>query len=509
MNNLIKLSFMELKSLIQHSTELFSLIWKSPEASDKLASNYFRGKKYIGSHDRRFISETVFASLRMKDLAEYCVSNALELSKIKVFNFDNNDKDTKSIINTLTIISSIIISDFYPDIAKPFYPIELLSFSLDVSELSNKISEILTGLLNITEIESNSLITNFKVIFRTLDEKAKEIEKLNTLMNEDDLQILSKRYSYPSWLILKLLDTQFHSRSLCDVCRIAESFLYSAPVTLRVSSINYKREDILNRLNSTNIECDSGELSPQAIILKKRTMLQDNDLFKNGIIELQDEGSQLISYSLAPEENWTILDACAGAGGKTLHLATLQKDNGLIIAADIDFIRIRELNKRARKPGFKSIRTFLWKKGTEIKEQNPDFQRYLRNGFDAVLVDAPCSGTGTARRMPMQKWRLNPKLLERHTRKQLQLLESYSKFVKPGGIIVYATCSILPDENDIIVEKFLENNTEFEPDSLLKVYEKNQIKIKNLKMNEFKLTLLPSEYNCDGFFMARMNKKSV
>jgi 16S rRNA (cytosine967-C5)-methyltransferase len=220
---------------------------------------------------------------------------------------------------------------------------------------------------------------------------------------------------------------------------------------------------------------------------------------------VQDEGSQLIGYALSPGPGEKVLDACAGAGGKTLHIADLTNGRASILATDMDFIRLRELGKRAYRAGIDSIKTQLIKSGKPI-----DIKNIGDNGlYDSVLVDAPCSGIGTVRRMPMQKYRLNEALLEKHAKKQLEILNNYSQLVKDGGILVYSTCSLMPEENSGVVGKFLSLHPEFCADPLEPVFSEHGIKLMGLSENSNTLTLFPHIHGTDGFFMARLIKSSV
>ena len=220
-------------------------------------------------------------------------------------------------------------------------------------------------------------------------------------------------------------------------------------------------------------------------------------LFKDGLLEVQDEGSQLISYILNPEKGDYILDACAGAGGKTLHIASIMNDTGRIIATDVESNKLKELNKRASRFGYKSIETVSFN----------NFENSSKFGkFDKIIIDAPCSGMGTVRRSPMLKWRLTPEILLKHQKKQLEILNFYSKHLKPGGFLVYSTCSIMSSENHEVIKKFLSTNEDFFPEPIKPSIDLFNITGLNLGENDYQLQLLPSVHNCDGFFMAKLRK---
>lgn len=238
-----------------------------------------------------------------------------------------------------------------------------------------------------------------------------------------------------------------------------QAMMGEAPFTIRVNLRRMSRADVMAVLHRDEIPAHEGVHSPAAVIIEKRMALTQHPLYLSGMIEIQDEGSQLISLACGVEPGMRVLDACAGAGGKSLHLADLMHDRGTIIARDIEWKRLREIPKRARQAGIRIIDIALieQRQDTHRSKHHP-FKDEL---FDVVLVDAPCTGMGTVRRLPMPKWRLQPEQLQRYTRKQLQLLTENAAYVRPGGHLVYATCSILPSENEDVVRRFLEQHPTF------------------------------------------------
>ena len=214
---------------------------------------------------------------------------------------------------------------------------------------------------------------------------------------------------------------------------------------------------------------------PDALILEERQNVFQLPEFKEGLFEVQDAGSQAISYFAKVKPGMRIIDACAGAGGKTLHLAALLEGRGRIIALDTEEWKLDELKKRARRGGVQTVETRVIDSSKVIKR--------LENSADLLLLDVPCSGIGVLRRNPDAKWKLSPEFVESVKTAQQDILTSYSSMVKPGGTMVYATCSILHSENEDQVKKFLETKPPFE-------------------LNEEK-RIWPSE-GFDGFYMARL-----
>jgi len=284
-----------------------------------------------------------------------------------------------------------------------------------------------------------------------------------------------------------------------DAWRVWDAMKTSAPLVLRVNLRRVSRDAVLRKLIEEGINATLGKLSPAAILVHQRVNLLQHPLYLNGIIEVQDEGSQLIGYACAPREHDVVFDACAGAGGKTLHIADLQNDHGRVIAHDIEWNRLKEIPKRAERAGLRSIK---------LETSKRHDHRGLPQA-DIVLVDAPCSGLGTVRRLPTVKWRITPDTLARHARKQLQVLDQYADIVAPGGILVYATCSIMPEENEHVIEQFLSKHHDFVPDPLAPCFRGHQIAVNGLNDVQASLQVDPYHHNTDGLFMARMRRKQA
>ena len=483
---LFGLFIMNLQSLLSHSAKLFSIMLKSPQASDILASQYFRQKKYIGSNDRKFISESIFSTLRMKNLSEVCVSSFQPIQQ--------EHRNILIIASTLIIIQNV---DSYSDIFNPMKILKRLSGSsaLNINELmSFTLDELNIFDSGVSKDFVRIVINNFKLI----NSRSLDILSSTSVPTLEQQKVLGNRYSMPSWILNDWVNNKAHNLTWKQACQLADSFLFPAPLCLRVNTNITSVEKVVQNLQSQGIDCKQGHLSPFSVIINQRINLRQNDLVKHGIIEVQDEGSQIISLSLAPEPNTTVLDACAGAGGKSLHIASLQNDSGRIFASDIELRKLRELNKRSKRSGFNSIKTIL------VNHKSSDKMSY--NSFDYVLIDAPCSGSGTFRRSPFQKWKLKKSLVSRIARKQFKILMEYSKYLKPGGILVYSTCSILPEENDEMINKFLAETDNFEKSPIKPALQKYGVEINGLNDEDFSLSLTPYKHGCDGFYMARLCK---
>jgi 16S rRNA (cytosine967-C5)-methyltransferase len=251
-----------------------------------------------------------------------------------------------------------------------------------------------------------------------------------------------------------------------------------APIYLRVNTLKSMPEEIPAILASEGIELQPVPGHPAAFCLKDRTNVIRLGSFRKGLYEVQDAASQEIAPFLEAGPGQLLIDACAGAGGKTLHLAALTGDKARIVAMDVEGWKLEELKKRASRAGAKSITTELIRGNKTLK--------YWAGKADRLLLDVPCSGLGVLRRHPDSKWKLSEESMEEVRETQARILHSYSRMVKRDGKMVYATCSLMPGENEDQVRQFLEEHPEFE-------------------LEEEKRTW-PSE-GWDGFYMARMRRK--
>jgi 16S rRNA (cytosine967-C5)-methyltransferase len=236
-------------------------------------------------------------------------------------------------------------------------------------------------------------------------------------------------------------------------------------------------------LHEAGVETESIKGYPDALRLKERSNVFITEAFKNGWFEVQDASSQLVAPFLEVEPGQRVVDTCAGAGGKTLHLAALMENKGQLIALDIYENKLKELKRRAKRDGAYNLETRAIDSTKVIKK--------LYGSADRVLIDAPCTGLGVLKRNPDAKWKLQPDFLEKIMVTQQQILQDYSRIVKPGGKLVYATCSILPQENIQQVKKFL--GSEAGKDFSL-------IKDNNI---------YASKTGFDGFYMALLEKKQA
>ena len=256
-----------------------------------------------------------------------------------------------------------------------------------------------------------------------------------------------------------------------------------AKVILRVNTLKTTKEKLKAILMDLNIETDYLKDQPDALVLKERANVFLTDAFKQGFFEVQDANSQLVAAFLDVKPGMRVVDTCAGAGGKTLHIASLMENKGQLIAMDLYEGKLKQLKLRAKRNSAFNIEYRIIDSTKVIKK--------LHEKADRVLIDAPCSGLGVLKRNPDAKWKLQPEFIDNIRKVQAEVLENYSKIVKPGGKLVYATCSILPSENQEQVQHFL--TTEIG---------------KQFQFIEDR-KILASESGFDGFYMALLERKSI
>ncbi len=256
-----------------------------------------------------------------------------------------------------------------------------------------------------------------------------------------------------------------------------------AKVILRVNTLKTTKEKLKAILMDLNIETEYLKDQPDALVLKERANVFLTDAFKQGFFEVQDANSQLVAAFLDVKPGMRVVDTCAGAGGKTLHIASLMENKGQLIAMDLYESKLKQLKLRAKRNSAFNIEYRIIDSTKVIKK--------LHEKADRVLIDAPCSGLGVLKRNPDAKWKLQPEFIDNIRKVQAEVLENYSKIVKPGGKLVYATCSILPSENQEQVQRFL--TTEIG---------------KQFQFIEDR-KILASESGFDGFYMALLERKTI
>jgi len=302
------------------------------------------------------------------------------------------------------------------------------------------------------------------------------------------------RADLPDWLWQRLETA--HGRD--EAMRIAQGLLNPAPLDLRANLARSGRDEVIGRLKKDGIECAATPYSPAGVRLAGKPAINHHELFRKGLIEVQDEGSQLLAWLTAPRRGEMVADYCAGAGGKTLALAMLMRGSGRIYAMDVSAKRLAALAPRAARAQMSNIHPVA------LSGDNDARAKRLAGKLDRVLVDAPCSGFGTLRRNPDLKWRHGADAVAELAQKQRGILKAAARLVKPGGRLVYATCSILHDENEAVADGFAAAHSEFKPVSCASLLAAHKIALDTGE----RLRIWPHVHHTDGFFAAAFERAS-
>jgi 16S rRNA (cytosine967-C5)-methyltransferase len=418
------------------ASELLALILAGTMPADKQMELFFRNNRQMGKRDRGFVAETVYGTLRRLRLVETLAGEQLPSESHKR--------------------AEILIATY------------LLAFSGWAGRtLESK------GFMN----DASPLVTQVRTVDRTA-------------------LSFAVRANLPDWLAERLL-AQFGEE---ETLMLADALNQPATLDLRVNPHKASREQVMERLANEGYPVEPTHYSPLGMRRTDRAPLFTLASFKAGWFEVQDEGSQLISMLVAPQKREQVIDFCAGAGGKTLHLSALMGNSGAVFAFDVSERRLDNLRPRLARAGVDNVRTQL------IRDEHDKALKKFLDRADRVLVDAPCSGTGTVRRNPDIKWR--PIDLKALRSTQLSILEAAAKLVKPGGRLVYATCSLLKEENDDIVAAFLESHGEFAIKRADEIFAAQGITIDDGFTAEGAMRLLPHRHGTDGFFAAVLERKT-
>lgn len=307
-----------------------------------------------------------------------------------------------------------------------------------------------------------------------------------------DLQSLGEQAELPDWLVERLLPQMDREELLA----LGRSLQLPAPLDLRVNTVRTTRDAVLQALAAEGIAAAPTPYSPLGIRLEEKPALERHPLFKNGDVEVQDEGSQLLGFLVAPTRHDLVVDFCAGAGGKSLMLGAMMHSQGRIYAFDVSERRLARLKPRLKRSGLSNLHPQL------IRDENDTRVKRLAGKIARVLVDAPCSGLGTLRRNPDLKWRQSAQSVAELAVKQASILQAAASLVRPGGRLVYATCSLLADENDAIVDAFLARTPGFAELDCAEILRSARIPLDTGR----RLRLLPHRHGTDGFFAAALTR---
>ena len=406
---------------------------ESNKPLDRICHGYFKTRRYIGSKDRQAIAAYVYGIMRRRASCDWW---ALErgLSPLLM------EPLAAARIRLLTYLW------IHEKVARETFGIWFSGEQYAPAQLSDKELSIFT--------------------------KLPELQKQSPWVEGE----------FPEWLY-PFLKRRFGDNLQAE----AAAFLEQAPLDLRVNTLKGSREDALQRLQQTGLDVAPSPLSPWGLRCEERENITQTKAFQEGLVEVQDEGSQLIVELMDVAPGQAVLDLCAGAGGKTLALAALLENKGRVVATDIAGWRLKKAKERLRRAGAFNA---------EMRELTSLQDKWLKRQsgrFDRILVDAPCSGTGTWRRNPDQKWNIKPQDITELSALQKDLLNVAAPLVKKGGYLVYATCSLLMEENQDVVEAFLASHPEY-----------TQIPC-GLEDAPY-LSLSPLQNGTDGFFAAKLQR---
>lgn len=425
--------------------------------ADAAASRYFRDRRYIGSKDRTAISERFYAMLRRLARLEWWVNGLLE----------RPPEAGAASVRHLFVVDLLLSDNWIPEqFQKNFDGEEHRPHALSRAE-------------------------------RTLVEKIVEMRgdsKEPLPLDHPDMP-LWVRMEIPPWSEAPLLEL-FEG----DEAELA-ALNSPALLDLRINQLHGTRESILARLQFEGLKVEAGEWSPLAIRVFGRPALGTLPAFKDGLVEIQDEGSQLVALLADAKPGQWVIDYCAGAGGKTLALAADMNNKGRLIASDISEKRLERAVTRLRRAGVHNVER------RALGAENAGWFKRQVGKFDRVLVDAPCSGTGTWRRNPDMKWRIGPADVAELTVKQREILDSAAKLVKPGGRLIYATCSLLPEENEGSVAAFLATHPEFTVKPVTEIWAERVTTPCPAPGPYLRLT--PHRHGTDGFFTAVLERSAT
>ncbi|WP_397475265.1 RsmB/NOP family class I SAM-dependent RNA methyltransferase [Pusillimonas sp.] len=379
----------------------------------------------------------------------------------------------------------------------------------DRAELSNGVFDVLRHLRRYRQFAQSGsgaaarrlAILGLNTVFdrAKLDEALSEEERgwLDHIQRIDVKSLAPEvRWSVPDWLMQRMSD-------LDDAEALIEALNQPAPLDLRVNSLKAERDTMLQTLRdgpAAKFDPQPTPYSPWGIRVQGRPPVNRWPMFERGEIEVQDEGSQILTALVGPRRGEMIIDYCAGAGGKTLLLGALMRSTGRLYAFDVSAARLARAKPRFARSGLSNIVPVV------ISPNNDQRVRRLRGKAHRVLVDAPCSGLGTLRRNPDLKWRQHPESVVELMELQARILRQAASCVAPGGRLVYATCSVLPEENQQQVEAFLAENPGFE---LLDANEIIKDRCKNLTLSGPYLSMRPDRHGTDGFFAAAMQRTNA
>jgi 16S rRNA (cytosine967-C5)-methyltransferase len=367
--------------------------------------------------DRRLLTQIVYGTLRMRGRLDWIITQFYQ------GRIGNLDGDVKNILRM--------------SLYQLFFTQRIPQFAVcdEAVKIAKSLNPKASGLVN--------------AILRNAIRKSWEITYPNK--NDTPSLFIAVYHSHPPWLVEKWL-ALFGFAKTEAMCRVNNEI---PPAAVRVNRLKTTREEVMMDLGAQGFDISPAVYSPDGMILNNQPApLRETRIYQEGRIQMQDEASQMIAHLVDPQSDESILDLCAGTGGKTTHLAERMNNNGRIVAVDIQGQKLTSLQTNAARLGISIIETLEGDAAGSLKMAAPQ-------KFDRILIDAPCSGLGSLRRNPEIKWRLLPQDIIKSAALQRRLLKNAVRFLKTGGRLVYSTCTNLPEENDEIIADFIENHSGF------------------------------------------------
>lgn len=422
--------------------ELLDINFEITGRAEQSVATYFRNRRFAGSKDRRWITEQFYQILRRLGELDWVLG----------------ELDLKATSRSRAVLSLVLFNE------------------LSVSDLTEG---FFVGTHALSEPDEDEINAYAKAA--TLDLTAMPT---------------TARANFPLWMLEKLQAA--HGDKTAE---ILQAFAVRAPATLRVNPLKGNRADVLAKLSEEGIEANATKISPLGFTLVKTQNLISHPLFKEGVIEVQDEAAQISALLANAAPGSTVVDYCAGAGGKALVLAASMENSGQLYALDIQQHRMKDIAHRCKRAGLDNVQQHI----LPAKDEKHEILAKLAGRADLVYVDAPCSGSGTWRRQPEQKWFLDEKRLGDYIKLQREILKQASDYVKPGGRLVYATCSLFAEENQNQIEAFLSKNMDFERVSISDVW--SETELGEMPVSNPDLQITPDQFGADGFFTAILRRK--
>lgn len=302
---------------------------------------------------------------------------------------------------------------------------------------------------------------------------------------------LAARWSHPEWLVRKWLD----DFSFAHTEALLQANNEEASLVVRANRLKTSAETLVEQFRAGGFEGTAGRWSPQAVQLNPGARVAELPGFREGLFQVQGEASQIVAYLLRPQPGERVLDACAAPGGKTTHLAELMEDKGEVIAADLSQRGLEKVKENMHRLGITSVRCFA----ADVTQR---LEGPLSRPYDRILVDAPCSGLGTLRSHPEIKWHRGPEDIERLARVQRKILHNVLRYLKQGGVLVYATCTLTREENETLIAEVLRSERGLMPEDAAKYLPEQA---RGMVSGKY-FTALPHRHDTDGFFAARIKK---